>query len=101
MELPEDEEERKKEKKIKEEEKTKISTKLWEDILEIKVEKVVISDLLVTSQAVCHNHIGMDSKHERGQISGELRGSNDTCGCTLTAPFLKSRRWRLTRMTHL
>lgn len=99
MELPEDEEERKKEKKRGG--KDKISTKLWEDILEIKVEKVVISDLLVTSQAVCHNHIGMDSKHERGQISGELRGSNDTCGCTLTAPFLKSRRWRLTRMTHL
>lgn len=50
MELPEDEEERKKErKKNKRGGKDKISTKLWKDILEIKVEKAVISNLLVTS----------------------------------------------------
>lgn len=58
---------RERKKKNKRGGKDKISTKLWEDILEIKVEKAVKSDLLVTSQAVCHNHIGMDSKHERGQ----------------------------------
>ena len=58
---------REKKKKNKRGGKDKISTKLWKDILEIKVEKAVIADLLVTSQAVCHNHIGMDSKHERGQ----------------------------------
>lgn len=58
---------RERKKKNKRGGKDKISTKLWEDILEIKVEKAVISDLLVTSQTVCHNHIGMDSKHERGQ----------------------------------
>lgn len=65
MELPEDEERERK--KIKEEEKTKFLPNYGKAFLEMKVEKVVISDLLVTSQAVCHNHIGMDSKHERGQ----------------------------------
>ena len=86
LELPEDEEEKKKQ----EEKKTKFENlcKIMKDILEKKVEKVVVSNRLVTSPCCTVTSTWLDSKHgtdhegsspER-QLNDGLHGSQEAPG---------------------